>query len=98
MSTFNDSVKWLFVGIALAPMVIGIGWGIYEGSILPRLIPRAEIDALTDDIMRRYPNDPEDAAFNETYSAWHRSNSFEQGKWHRVRKEVRRRLRNQSEF
>jgi hypothetical protein len=93
MSTFNETAKWLFVGIALAPMVIGIGWGIYEGSILPRLIPRAEIDALTDEIMRRYPDDPEDAAFNETYNAWHRSNSFEQGKWHRVRKEVRRRMK-----
>jgi hypothetical protein len=48
MSTFNETAKWLFVGIAFAPMVIGIGWGIYEGSILPRMIPRAEIDALTD--------------------------------------------------
>jgi hypothetical protein len=90
--TFLVSSKWLFITLAIAPMVIGVGWGIYEGSILPRLIPRAEIDTLTDEIMRRYPDDPEDAAFNETYSAWHRSNSFEQGKWHRVRKEVRRRL------
>jgi hypothetical protein len=47
-------------------MVISIGWRTYEGSILPRLIPRAEINALTDELMRRYPDDPEVAAFNET--------------------------------
>jgi hypothetical protein len=89
---FLIASKWLCIALAIAPMVFGIGWGIYEGSILPRLIPRTEIDALTDELMRRYPDDPEDAAFNETYNAWHRSNSFEQGKWHRVRKEVRKRI------
>lgn len=89
----NVEINWTLIAFALLPFFIALAWSLYEGSILPRMIPRAEIDALTDELMRRYPNDPEDAAFNETYAAWHRSNSFEQGKWHRVRKEVRRRLR-----
>jgi hypothetical protein len=92
MDAFSDALKWLLVGIALAPMVVGIGWGIYEGSILPRLIARADIDALADEIMRRYPDNPEEAAFIEEHAAWFRSHSFEQGRWRRVRKEVRRRL------
>lgn len=83
---------WLAVVIALAPMVLGIGWAIYEGSVLPRLVPRAEIQAMADEVMRKHPEDPEEWAFMEEESAWYRSHTFEQGKWHRVRKVIRRRL------
>lgn len=84
--------KWSILLVAISPIVIGIGWGIVEGSILPRFIPRAEIDALADDLMRRWPHDPEEAAFIEEHAAWYRSEGYERGKWHRVRKEIRRRL------
>lgn len=83
---------WLAVVTALAPMVLGIGWAIYEDSVLPRLVPRAEIEAMADEVMRKHPEDPEEWAFMEEHAAWHRSLSFEQGKWHRVRKVIRRRL------
>lgn len=92
MDTFYEVLKWLLVGIALSPIVVGIGWSVYEGSILPRLIPNTEIAMLADDLMRRYPKNPEYAAFIEEEAAWFRSQSFEQGKWHRVREELRRRL------
>lgn len=72
--------------------MIGIGWAVIEGSILPRLVPRAEIEAMADEMMREHPADPEEAAFIEEHAAWHRSLSFEQGKWHRVRKLIRKRL------
>lgn len=92
MDTFYEVLRWLLVGIALSPIIIGLGWSIVEGSILPRLIPRAEIATLADDFMRRYPDNPEFAAFIEEEAAWFRSQTFEQGKWHQVRKEIRRRL------
>jgi hypothetical protein len=92
MDTFYEVLKWLLVGIALSPIIIGLGWSIVEGSILPRLIPRAEITALANDFLRRYPDDPEYAAFIEEQAAWFRSQTFEQGKWYQVRKEIRRRL------
>lgn len=85
-------VGWLAVVIALAPMVLGIGWAIYEGSVLPRLVPRAEIEAMADAVMRDHPEDPEEWAFMEEHAAWYRSLIFEQGKWHRVQKVIRRRL------
>jgi hypothetical protein len=85
-------LKWALIALVLSPIVIGIGWGIVEGSILPRLISRAEIEHLADDLMRRYPADPEEAAFVEEHTAWYRSESYEQGKWHRVRKLIRQRL------
>ncbi|MCO5131825.1 MAG: hypothetical protein M9932_14885 [Xanthobacteraceae bacterium] len=85
-------LKWVAIGVAASPIIVGIGWSIVEASILPRFIPRSEIDGLADDIMRRRPNDAEEAAFIEEHAAWYRSQDYEQGKWRRVRKEIRRRL------
>ncbi len=79
-------LKWTMIALALSPIIIGLGWSIIEGSILPRLIPRAEIATLADDFLRRYPDDPEYAAFIKEQAAWFRSDAFEQGKWSRVRK------------
>lgn len=86
------ALKWLAIAVALSPIVLGIGWAVYEGSVLPRLVPRAEIEAMADAVMRNHPDDPEEWAFMEEHAAWYRSLSFEQGKWHRVRREIRRRL------
>jgi hypothetical protein len=85
-------LKWALFALALSPIVIGIGWGIVEGSVLPRLIPHEEIERMADDLMRRYPADPEEAAFIEEQAAWFRSEDHEQGKWHRVRKLIKLRL------
>ena len=84
--------KWLLIAVAILPIVIGIGGAIIEGSILPRLVPRAEIEAMADAVMRDHSDDPEEWAFIEEDAAWRRSMSFEQGKWHRVRKAIRSRL------
>lgn len=85
--------KWALIALAMAPMVIGLGWAIVEGSILPRLVPKAEIEALAEELMRLHPDDPEEFAFIEEQAAWHRSHSFEQGKWHRVRRQIKKRLK-----
>jgi len=85
-------LKWLLIAMAASPIVLGIGWAVVEISILPRLVPREEIEAMADEVMRKHPEDPEEWAFMEEHAAWYRSLSFEQGKWHRVRKVIRRRL------
>ena len=86
-------MKWTLIALALSPIVAGIGWAIVEDSILPWLIPHAEIERLADDLMYRYPADPEEAAFVEEHTAWCRSQSYDRGKWNRVRKLIRVRLR-----
>lgn len=83
---FVTAFKWLIIAASLSPIIGAIGWVIWDMEIRPRLIPRDEIERLADDIMRRYPDDPEEAAFIEEHAAWFRSNSYEQGKWKRVRK------------
>lgn len=85
-------LKWLVITAALSPMVLGIGWVVYDMEIRPRLVPCKEIEAMADEVMRKHPEDPEEWAFMEEHAAWYRSHTFEQGKWHRVRKLIRRRL------
>lgn len=83
---------WLAVVVALSPVALGVGWVIYDMEVRPRLVPREEIEAMADEVMRKHPEDPEEWAFMEEHAAWYRSHTFEQGKWHRVRKVIRRRL------
>ncbi len=88
METAKEVGFLLLIAAALAPMVLGIGWGIVEHNILPRFIPRHEIKRLVEDIKSRYPHDPVDAARNEEMAAWYRSEAVAQGKWRRVRQQL----------
>lgn len=85
-------IKWVLIGLALSPIAVGLGWPIWHGLIRPRFIPRNEIDRLADEVMANHPDDPEGAALREEHYHWHRSEEFEQGKWYRVRMEIRCRL------
>lgn len=89
---FWFGLKWLLIAAAISPIVLGIGSVIVEGSILPRLIASEEIERLAEEFMRQHPGNPEKAVFIEEHAAWHRSRTYEQGKWRRVRKAIRRRL------
>lgn len=84
--------KCALIALAASPIIIGVGCGLVEDVILPRFIPRMEIDRLADGIMRQYPANPEAAALTQEHAAWYRSEGFEQGKWRRVRKAIRARL------
>lgn len=86
----------LAILVAMSPILLGVGWVVWNGWVRPRFIPRSEIDRLADDIMARYPDDPERAALREEEHYWFQSEEFEQGKWRRVRAEIRRRLRQQA--
>jgi hypothetical protein len=88
---WEEILKWLMIAVAVGPMVFAFGYIAYEGYIRPALIPKSEIEKLADKIAHRKPVDPDEAAYWEEYAAWHRSESFEQGKWRRVRKLLRKR-------
>jgi hypothetical protein len=65
-------------------------WELWEGSIRPLLVPRKEIDALSAAMLARHGDRAEEMAFVEEDRAWRYSESFEQGKWRRVRKGIER--------
>ncbi|WP_237152082.1 hypothetical protein [Oryzibacter oryziterrae] len=92
METAKHILGWIAIILGAAPIVLGIGWSVWEFNIAPMLIPRAEIARIADQVMRDHPDDPQEWAFMEEHAAWFRSHTAEQGRWRRVRCELRRRL------
>lgn len=83
-------LKWLLVGVALSPIWGAFLWELWEGDIRPRLVARAEIDAMSASMLSQYGDRAEEMAFIEEDRAWRYSDSFAQGKWRRVRKQIQR--------
>lgn len=81
----RDVLWWLIVGVCTAPMWGSFVWVIWEGSIRPRLIPASEIEAEARSLLARWGDRAAEMAFIEEDRAWRYSETFEQGRWHRVR-------------
>ncbi|MCQ2002866.1 hypothetical protein [Rhizobium sp. NRK18] len=67
------------------------GWWEWEFHIKSLRVSRKEIAALADEMIEKHGPDAEERAYAEEDAAWRRSNTVEQGKWRRVRKELWRR-------
>ena len=74
--------------ICLFPIWGSLLWELWEGSIRPLLVPHEEIDALSVAMLVQHADRAEQMAFMEEDRAWRYSDSFEQGKWRRVRKTI----------
>ena len=57
-------------------------------AIKPRLIPRERIARMADELRIEYGKAAEEVAFTFEDRAWRRSDTLEQGIWHRVRLEL----------
>jgi hypothetical protein len=80
------------IGIAAfaAGAFLSVEW---QGRIRPMLIQRAEIEQVADELIHKHGERAEEFAAIEEDRAWRYSQSFEQGKWRRLRKELERRSR-----
>lgn len=76
-------------------LIIGgvVVWHAWEFRLRPLAIPKVEINAIVDELITKHGPDAEDWARGYEEEAWNRSNTFEQGKWRRVRRELWRRYR-----
>jgi len=86
---WKEITWWVCAFVGAAPVVGVFLWHTWEFHILPRRIPREEIERLADEIAHEHPDNPDYWAYVEEYNAWHRSETFEQGKWRRVRLALR---------
>jgi hypothetical protein len=87
---WRDIIWWVLVTVCTVPIWGTLIWFLNELYIRPLLIPKAEIERLADELRRSHPADPVEAAFEEEQNAWYRSETFEQGKWRRVRRQLHR--------
>jgi hypothetical protein len=88
----HDWIWWILVVVCTAPIWGTLIWFLNELYIRPLLIPKAEIERLANELVRSHPADPAEAAFDEEQNAWYRSETFEQGKWRRVRRWIEKLL------
>lgn len=69
-------------------------WAFWDFRLRPLLIPRAAIEEVADALVARYGPLSEEMAFVAEEQAWHDCDTYRQGKWRRVRRELyRRRVR-----
>ena len=77
---------------ALALLIGGVVvWHAWEFRLKPLAIPKAEINTIVDDLIAKHGPRAEEMAYIEEDRAWRYSDTFEQGKWRRVRRELWRR-------
>ena len=87
---WRDIFWWVLMAVCTVPIWGTLIWFLNELYIRPLLIPKAEIERLADELRQNYPTDPAEAAFTEEQNAWYRSETYEQGKWRRIRKHLSR--------
>ncbi len=66
-------------------------WVTWESCIRPMCIVDMEIKRITDELVQEHGERAAEIALIEEDRAWRYSQNFEQGKWRRVRGELRRR-------
>jgi hypothetical protein len=86
----RDVWWWVVVGVFTAPIWGSLAWVIWQGSIRPRLIPAAEIEEEARRLLSRCGDRAAEMVFIEEDRAWRYSESFEQGRWRRVRRTIDR--------
>lgn len=84
----SDYFPYVVFGAFLLAVFLWLQW---HGRVRPMLIPRFEIERIADELIERHDDRAEEFAAMEEDRAWRYSNSFEQGKWKRVRNELERR-------
>ena len=81
----------LLIGVIGACGLFALIYVTWQQAVRPMLVPRAEITRIADILSKTYGNAAEEFAGIEEDRAWRYSRNFEQGKWRRVRAELRRR-------
>ena len=79
---------YLLFAVALSPVVLGLGWAVWQGHVRPALIPKHEIERIADEVLAEGHDDPLDVVEGYEYHAWRHSDGFEQGRWRRVRRAI----------
>lgn len=77
--------------LLLSPPWLAFLWHLVTFRIRPLLIPARDIRAMADALVLKHGDLAEEMAFIEEDAAWRRSDVFLQGRWRRVRRELRRR-------
>jgi hypothetical protein len=88
MDAVKQAAGWILLAAALAPIWGTLLWELWDGMVRPRRIARERIDALAAAMLSQHGDRAEEMTLMEEDRAWRYSDSFEQGMWRRVRKQI----------
>lgn len=80
------SVAW--TALVTSPVWGTFAWHMWELSIRPWLVPNEKIKRMADELITEHGDEAAEIASINEGRAWRRSETFEQGMWRRVRKEI----------
>jgi len=83
----RDNAFWMIVA---APALIALVWHLYELVIQPALVSRKEIRELATTLILLHRDRAALYAYELEMQAWKNSETIEQGKWRRIRREINR--------
>ena len=70
----------------LAVLIAAVAaWHAWEFHLRPLRIPKAEITAIADRLIAEHGSRAEEIAYSEEDRAWNDSDTYQQGRWRRVR-------------
>ena len=79
---------WFFLGLVVAVVLFEL----YAYFVVPYLLPQETIDLIIEDLIFQHGDKALDAAIAREDWAKQDTDTFEQGKWRRVRRELEKRL------
>lgn len=83
-------LRWA-VGVVIAsPIIIAVIWEVWEGCIRVRRVPAREIVSLARGLRQKHSSRAAEIAFINEDRAWRYSDSFERGKWRRVKRHLQK--------
>lgn len=81
----SEYTPYVLFGIFVAFAVV---WEWFQSRIRPLFVPKAEIKQMADDLGEKHGDDAERIAFIEEDRAMRYTDTYKQGVWKRVRKEL----------
>jgi hypothetical protein len=81
----QENLWWIVLAIGSTPAWGALLWVVWQGQVRPRLISARQIETEATDLITRYGDNALEMAVIEEDRAWRYSDSFEQGRWRRMR-------------
>jgi hypothetical protein len=88
MDTLKQAMVWIVLAACSAPIWGTLLWEVWDGAVRPRLIRRDIIDRAAAVILAEHGDQAEQMAWIQEDRAWRYSDSFKQGGWRRIRKQI----------
>jgi hypothetical protein len=83
-------LSWIASFVIIVPLVVAVVWEVWESCIRVSRLPAREIVSLARELRQKHGIRAAEIAFINEDRAWRYSDSFERGKWRRVKRHLQK--------